>query len=738
MMDTGRDILVAIRKRWMVLWALEVFLYALGPAIFLTILGVGKLVVIITFGGLLILLVLLKKPWKLTLDRLCATIDKDWAQLEYSTGLMLLPKKELSSLAVLQKYKVTEHLRVAKNDIKPETHFKRATIILCLFIVLGILSISINGEEQPRLQEQLPQQQITFKPKDSTEIQSVIPALEKQRLSIRYPAYTKLPMLASSTMEVKALEGSRVAWNLQFNTAVDSVFIESMGTSVPMQLNDGEYRKEIVLRASGFYNFRFVGASGKSFFSELYPIEVTNDRSPTIEIQDIDQFTSFNIDENKELNFNVYIKDDYGIGAAYIIATVSKGTGESVKFREVKMDFDKGLVTGSRNMTLSKKLDLDKLKMEAGDELYFYVEASDQKEPNKNTSRSETYFAVIRDTVSSYFAVEGSLGADLMPDYFRSQRQLIIDTEKLIGTRSSLPKTEFNYTSNELGFDQKALRIKYGEFMGDETEMGSHIEEENLVNNGETNSNNPLEEYTHDHDGDNSHNLVDHEHQGEQIHMEKEDPLESYLHNHDDPEESTLFTQSLKSKLRQAMDQMWDAELQLRLFAPEKSLPYQYSALKLIQEIKNSARIYVHRIGFDPPPIKETVRLSGKLDDIASYQKIDRKAAPITYPSIRTAIVRLEKIKDSGSIVSEEDRVIFGEAGHELAAKAIEEPGKYLNTLQLLKKLVEKGENSRQILWEVQRGLLFALPKPIPDPKKDHEYYGEMQELLLMELQSHD
>ena len=32
----------------------------------------------------------------------------------------------------------------------------------------------------------------------------------------------------------------------------------------------------------------------------------------------------------------------------------------------------------------------------------------------------------------------------------------------------------------------------------------------------------------------------------------------------------------------------------------DKSVAFQ----ELIQEIKNSARIYVHRIGFDPPPIK--------------------------------------------------------------------------------------------------------------------------------------
>src|SRR5690606_41643874 len=54
---------------------------------------------------------------------------------------------------------------------------------------------------------------------------------------------------------------------------------------------------------------------------------------------------------------------------------------------------------------------------------------------------------------------------------FRSQRQLIIDTERLIAEKPVIPKQEFNARSNELGFDQKSLRLKYGQFMGDETEI---------------------------------------------------------------------------------------------------------------------------------------------------------------------------------------------------------------------------------------------------------------------------
>lgn len=736
-MEIGKKIVAGIRNRWLLLWACEVFLYALGPAIFLALIGMARWAVIICFFVLWTVLMLFKKPWRLTLAQLCATMDKGWDSLEYSTGLLLIPGKELSNLALLQKYRITAYLKEGKKEILPRTYFKRGAIISLIGVGLGLLLSSLNGRDRSTLPEQLSREHIFFTPKDSSASLSTVPSLEEQTLTIHYPAYTKLPPLTTSKMDIRALEGSKVSWALEFDMKVDSVLMESMGTSFPMEFRKGTYQKSINLGSSGFYNFRFVSFGGVSYFSELFPLEVIKDKSPVIEIQDIDQFTSFEMDAPKQLKFNVRLRDDYGIDAAYIIATVSKGTGESVKFREIQMKFDDSLTVGNRDMRLSKELDLDLLEMEAGDELYFYVEAKDQKTPNSNISRSETYFAVIRDTVSNTFAVEGSLGVELMPDYFRSQRQLIIDTEKLIQDRSSLSKPNFDSASNELGFDQKALRIKYGEFMGDETETGSHEGEETL-NHSEHNGDNPLEGYTHDHDGDNSHNLVEDPHLGEHTETDGQDPLESYLHNHDDPEESTLFTQALKSKLRQAIDQMWDAELHLRMFSPEKSLPYQYRALKLIQEIKNSARIYVHRIGFDPPPIKEEVRLSGTIEEVDHYEKTDRIAVPEKYPAMRRAIVKLEQIKISGGMISGKDRDVLKEAGIELASKAVVEPGKYLYTLQLLKRLEEEKEHTLQMLMDVQRGLLFALPEPQPDPQKQDGFYGELEELLLQELQSHD
>ncbi|MCU7371185.1 hypothetical protein PEC18_09965 [Paucibacter sp. O1-1] len=62
------------------------------------------------------------------------------------------------------------------------------------------------------------------------------------------------------------------------------------------------------------------------------------------------------------------------------------------------------------------------------------------------------------------------MAVNIMPEYFRSQRQIIIDTEKLIAKRKKLPTKEFASISNEIGFDQKVLRLRYGQYLGEEFE----------------------------------------------------------------------------------------------------------------------------------------------------------------------------------------------------------------------------------------------------------------------------
>lgn len=737
MMDSGKQMVERFRNRWQLLEIFSIFLIALGPAFLIFVLKSNPLLGLFVFLVIAAVLVLIRRPWRLTLEKISSYIDQKFIGVEYSTGLLLLPIDELSSMAILQRYKISDVLKENIHTIKPAVDLRKGVLCFMFFAFLSFLSyqFSINEFFESETNNTEKPQLITFQPLDSTLTNTSLPAIKSQKLTIYHPGYTKLNPTVTTNMNIKALEGSKLVWEVQFDKGIAGAYMEIFENEYPMAMLEKGYSKEMLLTESGFYNFKFKDMDDVTYISDLYAMQVVKDVSPTIEIQGLKQFTSFDFSQPKVLDFKVELSDDYGVEDSYIIATVTKGEGESVKFREEQLTFDNKLPSGSKKLLMSKKIDLDQMKMEPGDELYFYIVAIDTKRPKANTSRSETYFAVIKDTLTGQFAVAGTMGADLMPDYFRSQRQLIIDTEKLIADQNKITKKKFNFTSNELGFDQKALRLKYGEFMGDEDVGIGPIP---ATKGEETGSEaNLLEKYTHDHDGDNEHNLVDHDHL-EENDEKSTDPLESYLHNHDDPEESTLFTASLKSLLRQAMAEMWDAELFLRLYTPEKSLPFQYRALKLIQEIKNSARIYVHRIGFDPPPIKEDKRLTGDIDKIKDYNKLERLEQPEAFPFMKKSVERLERLIGDGTFPTLKDKELFVKAGNELATLAIEEPGKHLNTLQQLKLISERPAASISQLKEVQRGMLAALPKLKPEPRSTKAAQNEINKLLLKELELDD
>lgn len=744
MSSVSNNILVRFRKKWQLLMLIEIFLYALGPASMIYLITNSILWTIIGFVIGMIGVYVYKKPWMYTLKRVSHYIDKHLDEAQYSTGLLLQSNDELSGLAFVQKHKITKTLESKLKTIKPPHHILKSTLIFMAFIVGGLVIANSGALEyiQNITSGNPKTNQTIFKPVDSTNVIKVIPELTSSVASIKYPGYTGKKTFETTEMNIKAVEGSKVTWKLNFEGIVKEVVMESQGHTYPMTLKGENYTKTITITTSGFYNFKFTDTTGVAYVSDLYAIESMKDESPEIDILKLKQFTTFNHKEDKIVPLKVDITDDFGIADAYIIATVSKGSGESVKFREERLRFEKKIVRGSKKQQLSRQINLKKLKMEPGDELYFYVEALDQKRPRPNKSRSETYFAVIRDTVSDLFAVEGTMGVDLMPDYFRSQRQLIIDTEKLIKDKPQLEEKDFKFKSNELGFDQKSLRIKYGAFMGDESEFGpavesteeSHEEEHHEEEDGDEED--PLAAYSHKHDTENEHNLVEeHDHEGDENEEDKADPLEAYVHNHSDPEESTLFAKSLKSKLRQALTEMWDAELYLRLYKPEQSLPYQYRALKLIQQIKNSARIYVHRIGFDPPPIKEDKRLTGEIKEVKGYRKTEEVTAEQLYPAIRKTINRLEVIITAKDTITHEDQILFGLAGNELAKIAIENPGKYLETLQRLKKLTQNKDVLTQTFIKIQQDLFKVLPDAIPNTNKQYLSSGALQELLLKELE---
>lgn len=672
-------------------------------------------------------------------------LNSNYPQLEESADLLQSDVDLLTGLQKLQLQKTVQHFDSIYPEIKLPNFLSQS---LRIFVLCGIAYFGLISFIAP--------------PSETTEeapinIASVIDNPSKESATISFlsisvtpPSYTQIKTFTSSTPDLKMPEGSGVRWSVKFSSPVTHPKIFLSGKdSIDLRLLNDKYTTTINLNESGFYQIQWTD-NQKVVRSDYHKIEIIKDQAPKVVVDNLNQFTRLSLADQRKLTLQSTLTDDYGLTKASIIATISKGSGESVKFREERLQFEKPASISGRKVTAELKLDLNKLGMEPGDELYFYVEALDNKTPSPNHSRTETFFIALQDTTRQVAVEDEGLGVDLMPEYFRSQRQIIIDTEKLLKERKKRTVQEFKSTSNELGYDQKVLRLRYGQFLGEEFE--GQIGKVEVAEDDDDHES-TIEKFSHVHDKENEHNLVadkkpvttGHSHDGEQKDPnEQENPLEAFAHNHDDGEQATFFVQSVRAKLKAALTVMWDAELYLRLFEPEKSLPYQYTALKLLKEISNDSRIYVHRTGFDPPPLKEEKRLSADLTEIYNSTATNKLQQKDLFPEIKKALQQIEfLLQQSNPILSSDNKEQFHSAGQELAMVALEQPGQFLDGLSLLKKVTDDAISQEELpiaLRSIQNIFWKVLPQQPIKPKKNElmMHQLDVQFLNSLEQLQHD
>jgi hypothetical protein len=674
----------------------------------------------------------------LTNVMLTGYLNRTYPQLRQSADLLMMNDNSLTSVARLQKRLIIEEFNKLYPQIKVPQQVPQAfgifTSCVVAYVVLSsFLSSNLGGKRTPELKNATTTQSVT---------DTVSATLKGIQTRIDPPAYTGVKP-ATGAHDVNAPEGSTVTWQIQFSKEIENAKIIFSGRdSIALtRQSAGVYSIKKNLTESGFYQVQWKEKS-KSHTTDYYKIELVPDEPPKVSIDNLNQFTKLTLHDDLSVQVTSTLADDYGLKDADIVATVSKGSGESVKFREEKLRFITPEKISGKGVHARTVLDLKKLGLEPGDEIYFYVEAFDNKSPLANRNRTETFFIALQDTTSEIVATDDGLGVDLMPEYFRSQRQIIIDTEKLLRDRKKMSKHDFNSTSNELGYDEKVLRLKYGQFMGEEAESGIALAV-NPQEEDDGDDEDPAKKYGHAHDTKNEHNLLEEKKENQpgrpDSHRDhdgivkdpnaKEDPLEAFIHKHDDSEEATFFIQSVKAKLKAALSIMWDAELHLRLYDPAKSLPYQYKVLNLLKEISNDSRIYVHRTGFDPAPLKEERRLTADLSEIRNFTDRNTTSDLTQFRHIRTALAVTEQMIAAHDFhLTEARREIFKLAGQELAALTIEQPVTHLKGLSLLKILFEQNLSADEMpmaLKAVRSSLWKALPNgniaPAAQPAQPHK-----------------
>lgn len=566
--------------------------------------------------------------------------------LEESAHLALFASSDLSVLQSMQLKRILPSLLNILGSPEPKSPLRtkqQKTFIPPLFTivasaVLVIVVITANHQDHS---PQSPISANVLKQKVSTNY------LTQLVVSVNAPSYTQQLGFTQSELDIKVLQGSVIEWliplgeNEPINNNAEFELSLSNGDALPFEKIERGYKLTYMANAAAVYSIMQVTPSAK-FTTDIATLSVKMDAKPVINIKEpLLTITELAKNSVPVLNTQVEIFDDYGLSNVNIVASIAKGSGESVKFRDQTFSFDSvsqysESQIGDKNNYV-KRWDLTALDMSPGDELYFSIHASDNKTPESQTSISPTRIVRWLEDEQQSITSDGVV-IDFIPEYFKSQRQIIIETEALIAQQDSMSSEVFKRTSRALAIDQSDLKQSYGQYLGDEFESGvmhtmeagpavpstdehGHSDEDEGAGNEESS-----------HDSEHSHESEGSNDQASDL-SGYQQVIEQYGHNHGEVDIGFIKTSegqiNPKVLMKRALAEMWQAELHLQLSSPSLALPYEKEALNYLNRAKQAERIYVKRLGFEPPPVSEERRYQGKLKDILTYQRSTQAALPV-------------------------------------------------------------------------------------------------------------
>ncbi|MDO7853301.1 hypothetical protein [Hymenobacter convexus] len=710
----------AVRRSWAGRRALAVLAPAVAAGLLLGLLGhrwpaAQNIIFGFAVLGLMATGWLLWPLGQLRAGTVAARLDRQFPELEDSTGLLWRNAEDLNLLEQLQQQRVARRLQELQNADKLAlpVSFRVSgwTTLLLLLAAAAVWWWPVRPAPG------VPQSVAVHFPAQVPAAKGTMPArIIETRLLVTPPAYTRLAAFAPTQASFQCPEGSRVRWQVQTSGSDKAVPLLEIGRQQrplqPVAGQRGTFFTELILKSSTLYRLRF-----QATVSDDYAIDVRADQAPVLRIQTPKPYTLVPAyGQQPEVAIRATAHDDYGLSHAELVITVAQGQGEAVKFHEVRRNLTAALSSGSAQTSLRSALSLPHLGLTYGDELYFYLTARDNA---GHTARTDAYLVQWQDTAVADSPADLGMGVKVAPAYFRSQRQIIIDTEKLIAEKPRLDAATVANRANALGFDQQTLRLRYGKFMGEEAEagIGAQAPRAPIAEDEDAPASPTAEAPEHD----------EHDHAAPATSPAKTSPtaetdalMEPYIHKHDDSETADFLEPAVKAKLRAVLDQMWAAELRLRTGQLAAARPYEYRALRLLKEVQQQTRVFVKKAGFTPPPLPEaTVRLTGELAGAAVPHRQQQVAAPVTQPAVRAALHWLAA-RAPGAPTKPADAQLLDQAGAVLAGAALQRPGVYLPALKALRQLVADVRAGRLACAEcrppVERALTDLLAAPDPTP----------------------
>lgn len=605
---------------------------------------------------------------RMTVSSIATWLDAQFPELEESSSLLLVPAGQLNKLEQLQLRHVEQTLpglEVRKRQLK--VYNREFILIVLLALPVGVLAgfTPVKEAHFSAVSHRATRRSMLYLPR----IKPVHPTVQELMIRIFPPVYTGLQATIQQLPALRLVEGSRVVWLVRTTRTARQIELIFNG-KVPVSLVPDSKRMswtvERAILGTGYYQLKLDDS-----LSDYYKITCIKDQPPRIHISVPGQYTLRKAGDDRTVPVTVGVNDDFGVSTSVLKATVARGSGEAIKFSQFTLALNPSFSGNPKALELHQLLDLHKMGIGPGDEVYFYVLATDN---HGQAARSDMFYVNMADT-SKASEVSGLVkGLNPVPEYFRSERQLIMDTEKLLHDRSHLSPGKFREQCNDLGVDQKLLRQRYSKFLGEESsdDAGEAATAADAAKEGVV----ALTDVT----GAAGKKTVE----GSQSAV-----MSMFTEKPDNADDADIFEPLIKTELSAALDQMWSAERMLRQAKLSEALPFENKALKLLKLVQEKTRAYVSKTSFTPaarPPFVK--RLSGDLTKIVQPVLTQTTSAQADYFLVlRQAIPLLEKIR-SGGIPNGADLSMLEQARGILDDQAGNDPGAYISSVGALHKLL--------------------------------------------------
>ncbi|HYG07456.1 MAG TPA: hypothetical protein VD865_13765 [Stenotrophomonas sp.] len=649
-------------------------------------------------------------------------LDRTWLRrrldaapaLEDSADLLFAEPTTLGPLQTLQRERVLARLPEASAQLREPRPWRRG-ICVWLLGALALAAVLWWPARAPVAAEPAANMDRAARAREQAR-------LLHARLQATPPAYTGQAPATLPGLDAKVPQGTRLQWTLQFEGAPQQAQLRlTDGRALPLQLQGAQGTIALVLERSLLYRIVLDGQP-----LALHRLEAVPDQAPQVRVIEPDSSLVEWQPARQRWLLRFEASDDHGVAAqAQLRLTLAQGSGENIRFSEHGTT-----LAGSGSATLrrfSYSVDPAALGMQPGDDLVAQLEVRDNRPPTAQTARSGS--VILRwpaPQVQAGVELEATVRKTL-PAYFRSQRQIIIDAEALLKDKRRLDADTFLKRSDAIGVDQRILRLRYGQFLGEESEGAPKLPgpaETSVPTSDVPTSDIPTADAPAPHDAksegaaaldDHDH---EHEHEGQAATTtfgEGGNVLAEFGHTHDHAEAATLLDPQTRATLKAALDQMWQAEGELRQGRPDAALPYAYKALGFIKQVQQAERIYLARLGPELPPIDMSRRLSG---DRAGLARRDDALQPWRDEDAADALALWQALRpDAGEVPAARlDAFARWLAAHETRLASPLDLAAALEQYRAEPACTDCRERLRALLWSaVSAPPAQPLPRQAPD-----------------------